>query len=193
MAAIASTGAPGSLEAMSRRRVEETRLREAAEAHFERVWRFLWTLGVPKASLDDAAQEVFLVAANKFADIRPGSERAYLFSTAVHIAHKFRRKHAREQLVDDPDEPAFEPASTFTPENSFDEKQEHELLMQLIDGLPDDLRTVFMLFEIEDESIPNIAAMLGIPEGTATSRLRRAREKFEIRRQRLQMRMRGET
>jgi len=178
---------------MSRRHLEETRLREAAEAYFEKVWRFLWTLGVPKASLDDAAQEVFLVAANKFADVRPGAERAYLFGTAVHIAHVFRRKHAREQLVDDPDEPTCEPTSPFTPESSFGEKEEHELLMRLIDGLPDDLRTVFVLYELEDESIPSIAAMLGIPEGTATSRLRRAREKFERRRQRLQMRTRGET
>ncbi|MBN9167295.1 MAG: hypothetical protein BGO98_14060 [Myxococcales bacterium 68-20] len=181
-----------SAEEMSSRQDQATRLREAATAYFANVWRFLRSLGVPASSLDDAAQEVFLVAANRLAEVRPGAERSFLFGTAVHVARTIRRKHTREQLLDDPDDATLEPASTSTPEESFDQKEEHDLLMKLLDGLPEELRTTFVLYEIEGESLPSVAATLGIPLGTATSRLRRAREKFAVGRQRLHLQMRGE-
>ena len=45
--------------------------------------------------------------------------------------------------------------------------------------MPDDLRVVFVLYELEEMSTPEIAALLEIPPGTAASRLRRAREAFD--------------
>ena len=44
--------------------------------------------------------------------------------------------------------------------------------------LADDLREVFVLFEIEELSIQEIAELLEIPLGTVGSRLRRARQAF---------------
>jgi RNA polymerase sigma-70 factor (ECF subfamily) len=41
-----------------------------------------------------------------------------------------------------------------------------------------DLAEVFVLFEIEEMSSPEIASLLEIPLGTVASRLRRAREDF---------------
>ncbi len=172
---------------------DETRLREAAKRYFADVWRFLRRLGVPDVALDDAAQEVFLVAIRRFADIRPGAEKSYLLGTAVRVAKVHGRKHAREELLADPDDERTEPATFSTPEDSVHQMQEHALLMQLLEGLPDDLRTVFVLFEIEGESVVSIATALEIPQGTVASRLRRAREKFELRLARLQSRMREET
>ncbi len=188
--ALAKTG--DSSEDMASRPDQATRLREAATAHFADVWRFLRSLGIPASALDDAAQEVFLVAANRLADVRPGAEKGFLFGTAVHVARTLNRKHAREHLLDDPDDSTFEPASRSTPEDSLDQKEEHDLLAKLLDGLPEELRTTFVLYEIEGESLPAIAATLGIPLGTATSRLRRAREKFAVCRERLHMQLRGD-
>src|SRR5690348_5926443 len=82
----------------------DARLRRAAVDHFPGVWRFLRRLGVPRDLIDDAAQEVFLRAASKFAVVKPGSEKSYLFGVSVHIAREIRRKFGREQLVDDPDD-----------------------------------------------------------------------------------------
>ena len=45
--------------------------------------------------------------------------------------------------------------------------------------MPDDLREVFVLFEIEEISIQDIAVTLEIPIGTVGSRLRRARQAFQ--------------
>jgi len=191
--APALTGTEATLEDMSRTEHDETRLHQAAKKFFPDVWRFLRRLGVPDASVDDAAQEVFLVAIHRFAEVRPGAEKSYLFGTAVRVAHVQRRKHAREELVDDPDDERGEPVTFSTPEDAAHRMQEHAILMSLLDGLPDDLRTVFVLFEIEGESITSIASALEIPQGTVASRLRRAREKFELRLARLQSRMRGES
>jgi RNA polymerase sigma-70 factor (ECF subfamily) len=47
--------------------------------------------------------------------------------------------------------------------------------------MPEELRVVFVLFEIEEMSTPEIASLLAIPTGTAASRLRRAREEFDRR------------
>jgi RNA polymerase sigma-70 factor (ECF subfamily) len=41
-----------------------------------------------------------------------------------------------------------------------------------------DLRAVFVLFELEGLEVREIAALHEIPAGTASSRLRRAREEF---------------
>ncbi|MBX3261538.1 MAG: RNA polymerase sigma factor [Labilithrix sp.] len=176
---------------MSRSRADE-RQQRVAEAHFASVWRFLRALGVPAGALDDAAQEVFLVVARKLERIRPEAERSFLFSTAVHVSRELRRKHAREELAQDPDDEALEPSDGWTPEASLDRKEERDLLMHLLHGLTEELRTAFVLYEIEGHSVTEIAAMLDVPSGTVASRLRRAREKVELRLQKLQMTMRGE-
>ena len=53
-----------------------------------------------------------------------------------------------------------------------------ELLDVVLEQMPIDLRTVFVLFELEGLSAPEIAAALSIPLGTVASRLRRARQTF---------------
>ena len=137
--------------------------------------------------LDDAAQEVFLVVARKLDRIRPGAERPFLFSTAVHVAREVQRKHRREELAQDPDDERLEPADSHTPEDSFEKKQKQDLLLLLLAGLTDEYRTTFVLYEIEGESVAEIAAILDVPVGTVASRLRRAREKFEARLQKWQL------
>ncbi|MDF2692024.1 MAG: polymerase sigma factor RpoE [Labilithrix sp.] len=179
------------LPSMPRSRADEQRQEAIAKAHLADVWRFLRAVGVPPEAVDDATQEVFLVLARKLENVQHGAEKAFLFSTAVNVSRELRRKHTREELAEDPDDERLEPALLSTPEDSFGRKEEHGLLMRLLEGLDDDLRTPFVLFEIEGQSVNEIAAVLGAPVGTIASRLRRAREKFEVRLQRLQMKMRG--
>ena len=48
----------------------------------------------------------------------------------------------------------------------------------MLERLPLELRTVFVLFELEGLQIRDIAELEEIPLGTVGSRLRRAREEF---------------
>ena len=173
-------------------RAQGMTLRDMAKVYFANVWRFLRSIGVPQHALDDATQDVFLVAARKLADIQPGAEKSFLFGVAVYVARDIRRRHGREELADDPDDESREPAQLTTPEDAFGQKQEQDLLMSLLAGLTDELRSVFVLYEIEGQTMAEIAELLGVPAGTVASRLRRGREQFEARLQRHQLRMRGE-
>jgi RNA polymerase sigma-70 factor (ECF subfamily) len=65
-----------------------------------------------------------------------------------------------------------------TPEQIADRKQLRQMLDRILSSFHPDLRTVFSLYEIEELSMVEIAAALGIPQGTVASRLCRARAEF---------------
>ena len=52
-------------------------------------------------------------------------------------------------------------------------------LDRILEGMPENLKESFILFELEDMTVPQIAELLGIPTGTVASRLRRARAHFQ--------------
>ena len=74
----------------------------------------------------------------------------------------------------------------------IDRRRARELLEELLESLDLDLRAVFVLYELEGLTTPEIARCLELPVGTASSRLRRAREEFRAALTRHQARMRGE-
>jgi RNA polymerase sigma-70 factor (ECF subfamily) len=148
------------------------------------VWRVLRRLGLPSGSVEDAAQHVFLVASRKLDSIEAGHERSFLIGTAVRVAANMRRAAAvRRERADD--EVASRADEAPGPEELLDEKRLRQLLDAVLDSLPDDLRTVLVLFELEELSVTEIAEVVGVPRGTAASRLRRARDAFEASAQRL--------
>jgi len=65
-----------------------------------------------------------------------------------------------------------------SPEERLVERQARQLLDEVLNRMPSDLRTVFVLFELEGIEVRQIAELEEIPVGTASSRLRRAREEF---------------
>lgn len=157
----------------------ETRFRAMVEEHFDFIWRSLRGFGVDSASVDDAAQQVFLVAAKKFDAIADGSERAFLFATARGIAANARRGAARRREVSDDEVLAYQADERPNPEQLVASSRERQLLDRLLAGLPEDLGAVFILYELEGMTMLQIAALLALPAGTVASRLRRAREEFQ--------------
>jgi RNA polymerase sigma-70 factor (ECF subfamily) len=158
-------------------RDREARFRALVEMGSEFVWRSLRRLGVRAADLDDAAQEVFVVAARKIAHIENGRERAFLFGIAVRVAST-RRRTARRR-PEDGDAGLNETFSEAPgPDELSELRQARPVLQQILDSMSDDCRSVFILAELEELSTREIAESLGIPQGTASSRLRSARETF---------------
>src|SRR5438093_6065586 len=72
----------------------DDRLAAMFEAHFALVWRSLRRLGVHPDAVDDAAQEVFVVASRRLAAIENGKEKAFLLGTALRVAADARRASA---------------------------------------------------------------------------------------------------
>jgi RNA polymerase sigma-70 factor, ECF subfamily len=175
-----ASGAPAvrPAEPAAQRGTDTSRLAAALEAHFALVWRSLRRFGLPDGDVDDAAQTAFITLSSRLADVPAGSERAFLLGTCQRLAANQRKKLSRRPEVAD-DELDRRASAGPNPEQALVEKQRRLLLDDGLRELPLDQRTVFVLFELEGFSLPEIAESLGIPLGTATSRLRRAREKFE--------------
>jgi RNA polymerase sigma-70 factor (ECF subfamily) len=155
------------------------RLRTALAQHFELVWRTLRRFGVDEANADDAAQHVFLTFSDRLSDVLLGAERSFLVGTCVRVAANFRRLRQRRAEVSEPGD--FTDVEGQTPEQLLEWKQLRRQLDVVLEALSAEQRTVFVLHELEGFSLPEIAESLGIPLGTATSRLRRARLAFEAR------------
>jgi RNA polymerase sigma-70 factor (ECF subfamily) len=165
-------------------------LEQLIQCHFAFIWRLLRRLGLPPSDADDAAQQVFLTAGAKLASIRPGSERAFLYGCALNLANKWQRARARARrsVSLEAELPQELSSDGISPEDRLDRTRARELLDALLEAMPTSLRTVFVLFELEQLSSLQIAELLELPRGTVASRLRRAREDFEKRVQRLEAR-----
>ena len=166
----------------------ELDLRALFEVYHASIWRLLRRLGVPIAQIDDAAQEVFWVAARKLEQIEAGKQHAFLYGVALRVAANELRRQAStpprgavedlDRLVD----------AAPTPEEQLEQARARQLLDAVLDRLPLELRAVLVLFELEGLDVRNIAEIEGIPIGTVGSRLRRAREEFSAIARRLRAR-----
>jgi RNA polymerase sigma-70 factor (ECF subfamily) len=154
------------------------RLRGIIDLHYDFVWRTIRNFGVDEADAEDAAQRVLCVLARRIADIPPGAEVSFLFSTATRVASDTRRASRRRPVVP---LASVEELVAIAPsaEELVDERRAREVLHRVLDSMPIDLRSVFVLFELEEMTVAQVASVVGIPTGTVSSRLRRARESFQ--------------
>lgn len=162
------------------------RLERMFVAHHAMVWRTLRRRGLTADAAADAAQQTFLIAAERLDDIQADSERAFLVGTALRVARSMGRKTLRWQLEDDMDRRVVAAG------DHADARAAVELCDLALSNVDPDVAEVFVLFELEGFSSPEIAASLEIPLGTVASRLRRAREQFRRVVSRLETAMRRE-
>ncbi|MBN2573905.1 MAG: RNA polymerase sigma factor [Deltaproteobacteria bacterium] len=168
------------------RLVDRTRLERMFNDHHAIVWRALRRRGLAPDAAADATQETFLLAAGRLPDIRPESERAFLIQTALRMAHTLSRKVVRWELDEDMDKRL----------SGLRDADERRADIQLCDlalaRVNPELAEVFVLYELEGLSSPEIAALLEIPLGSVASRLRRAREQFRAAAARIERSLRKE-
>jgi RNA polymerase sigma-70 factor, ECF subfamily len=154
------------------------RVRSAVDEHHHTVWRALRRLGVAEDVADDAVQRVFMVFTRRADAVPIGKEKTFLLGVALRVAHETRRRRGvRLELAED-DALAAVPAETPSPDDDLDARRARATLDAILDAMPIELRGVFVLYEIEEMTMADIAHAMQIPAGTVASRLRRARELF---------------
>jgi RNA polymerase sigma-70 factor, ECF subfamily len=166
--------------------VDRGRLEQIFNDHHATVWRALRRRGLPPEAAEDATQETFLLAAERLDDIPPDRERSFLIGAALRVAHTLGRKTVRWELDEDMDQRLS--ANRDTGETRAD-AQLCELVLSKVDP---ELGEVFVLYEIEGLTSPEIAELLEIPLGSVASRLRRAREQFRAAAERVERSLRKE-
>jgi len=153
------------------------RIEAIVREHFSFVWRVARRLGLAEVDAEDATQRVLMTASRRLDDLVPGKERAFLFRVVSFEVAKAKRmrQRRREDLTG---ELGYHRATNDDPEMLLDQRRARQQLDAILAELPDGLRVPFVLFEIEGFGQREVAVALGLPEGTAASRLRRAREEF---------------
>jgi RNA polymerase sigma-70 factor (ECF subfamily) len=155
------------------------------DAHFAFVWRTVRRLGVPPSAVDDVAQDVFIVVHRRLADLEaPSSARAWLFGI-VRLVVKDARRAVRRKPAHlggaaraDGDVDTVADHAT-NPHESAAKREAVRVLHAILEEMPEDRREVFVLSELEQMSVPEIAASVGANVNTVYSRLRAARADFE--------------
>lgn len=152
---------------------------EVYRDHAGYTWRVLRRLGVRDADVEDVCQEVFLVVHKKLPGFSHRSTlRTWLYSIAIRCASDYRRRaHVkREQPTTSFDDrqpvDAPQPASIAT-------REARALLDQILDTLDEPKRAVFVLYELEELPMAEVAEAVGCPLQTAYSRLHAARSEFD--------------
>lgn len=147
------------------------------DAHFDFVWRSLRRLGVPVSTLDDATQDVFVIALRRKSDFEGRSAvKTWLFGIAWNVARNLSRSKVRRE---DPLPEALVDGQHLGQEEAAARSEAVQTLYELLDGLDDEKRAVFVMAELEEMGAKEIAAVAGVPENTVYSRLRAARSAFE--------------
>ena len=147
------------------------------QEHFDFIWRLIRRLGLSPEDADDVCQQVFMTASQKLAEITPGQERTYLYGVALRMTANLKRKaHRRHEHTGS--ELGSVHDAALRPDEATELVLARQLLDELLAGLPEELRRVFVLANIEQFEQAEIAELEGIPQGTVASRLRRARALF---------------
>lgn len=133
---------------------------------------------------DDLYQDTFLVAIEKNELDEDRNPKSYLISIAVNLWNNQKRKYMwrnkkativyyqeenLEQLADNKE----------TAEEQFIKKDEAETVRKLVDGLPDKMRMVILMYYMQDMSVEEIARALKIPAGTVKSRMHQAKARLK--------------
>lgn len=161
--------------------IRELEFQALSQRHCDEIYRYaLGLLGSP-ADAEDATQEALLRLWNHLPRLNLFNIRAWLFRTTRNYCLDQIRRRSRivgpnadldETVEDWPDEVAVDPS--FAADSSCQLEQARQALRKL----PETLRSVFVLYEVNGLRYREIATTLGIPINTVKVDLLRARERL---------------
>ena len=155
----------------------QQRFTSVYRAEFPYVWKSLGRLGAREREREDLAHDVFTTAFrhwDAYDAARP--VRPWLFGIAYRVLLDFRRK--RQNQMEDVMERVELADAARSADDALAAQQAWALAARALDALELDRRAVFVMHEIDERPIPEVAQELGIPLNTAYSRLRLARRDF---------------
>jgi RNA polymerase sigma-70 factor, ECF subfamily len=147
--------------------------------HVEFVRRVVARLAGPNGDIDDAIQEVFLVALRRRSSFAGrAAPSTWLYAIAQRVVMAARRR-ARVRGFFGLDLATVLQRTTATPQQIFEHRESSERLYRLLERISDKKRTVFVLFELEGLPGEEIAHIVGCPLKTVWTRLHHARRELQ--------------
>jgi RNA polymerase sigma-70 factor (ECF subfamily) len=161
--------------------IRELEFQVLCQRHSDEIYRYARSLLANQADAEDATQEVLLRLWNNLPKIHAFGLRAWLLrTTRCYCLDQIRRRSNRaapmlmeDEILDDrPDEFAINPS--LAADSSLRLEQARNSLLEL----PETLRSVFVLYEINGLRYREIAKTLGLPINSVKVYLSRARERL---------------
>ena len=153
---------------------------------YKRVYYLCLRLTQQSEDAEDAAQEAFLSAFRALPGLEdPAAFEGWLFQIAANKARKLLAKRGRTvDLPEDEDGRTLlddlpERDEALIPEAAADNADKRQIILSLIDALPEAQRECVYLFYFSELSVKQIAETLDCSEGTVKSRLNYARQKIK--------------
>ena len=145
------------------------------------VWRGLRKLGVPEASIEDAVQDVFLVAHRRLADFEGRSSiKTWLYGIVLRVAKDHRRTQVRHaHRVERLAQLLSVSAPEQTPIEEAERREANQALHAILAELDEAHREVLVLVEVEGFSVREASAVLQLHLRACQRRLRAAHAAFE--------------
>jgi RNA polymerase sigma-70 factor (ECF subfamily) len=147
------------------------------------LFRFLARLGFDGASREDLAQQAFLSAFRALADFDPAKARfsTWLFTIGKrHAAHERERAHRRHEASFSEANAARAHTAEPDPAEAASLSQRVRRLDAAVGSLPEELRSTFVLSQIKELTLEEVAAIEDCPVGTVKSRIFRARARLRL-------------
>jgi len=147
------------------------------------LFRFLGLLGFDGTACQDLAQQTFLSAFRALADFDPARARfsTWLFTIAKHhAAHERDRAHRRHErpMARAPEERVH--STALDPAESASLSEQVRKLNEALQSLAPELRSTFLLSQVKELSLEEVAAVEKCALGTVKSRIHRARERLRL-------------
>jgi RNA polymerase sigma-70 factor (ECF subfamily) len=154
---------------------DEAAFRSLYEKYRDPLFRFAYRLtGAPDAA-EDTVHDCFAALFHARFEGSRGSLRTYVYGAVRNLARKRHRDAGREDQADEFDE---RPASAADPLSALVSRETSEGVRLAVEALPLLQREVLVLFEYEELSLEEIAAIVEADVGAVKSRLHRARERL---------------
>lgn len=166
------------------------RFNAAIIPQLDAAYNFARYLSRDADAAQDIVQEAFLRAYRSFDGYMGGDARAWIFAIVRNCFHAWSQETKRKRRFEMPLSSGYEdkeePGASVediateddTPEIALIRTSQSECVRSVINSLPDDLREILVLRELEQLSYRQIAEVINLPLGTVMSRLARARRKF---------------
>ena len=155
---------------------EEAEFAELVGRQARLAFRVAYAVLVHSADAEDVVQETFLKLFRQGGWQGAASEAAFVARVTWRTAVDLRRAQKAAVRAEQPLDGLLDPASPAPGPDALALLADQEgLVHRLIDGLPDDLRVPLVLSSIQELNSREMAALLGVPEGTVRTRLQRAR------------------
>ncbi len=149
------------------------------DAHFEFVYRVVRRLGTPSDELEDACQDVFIVAFRRISSFRTGRISTWLYGIAANVASERHRRRRVRRAFQELWRGKEERAALVTPERELEAKDAERAVGRILERMSGKKREAFVLCVIEELTSEEASRLTGDKPETLRTRLHYARRDFD--------------